>query len=41
MDSVEEYARRWTKSKGGELDTLYEWIKSSKIIKVPYSSFVG
>jgi hypothetical protein len=23
-----EYARRWTKSKGEELDTLFEWIKS-------------
>jgi hypothetical protein len=27
MDSVEEYARRWTKSEGEELDTLSEWIK--------------
>jgi hypothetical protein len=27
-DSVEEYARRWTKSKEEELDTLSEWIKS-------------
>ena len=28
MDSVEEYARRWTKSEREELDTLSEWIKS-------------
>jgi hypothetical protein len=28
MDSVEEYARRWTKSEGKELDTLSEWIKN-------------
>jgi hypothetical protein len=28
MDSVEEYAWRWTKSEGEELDTLSEWIKS-------------
>jgi hypothetical protein len=28
MDSVEEYARHWTKSEGEELDTLSEWIKS-------------
>ena len=28
MNSVEEYARRWTKSEGEELDTLSEWIKS-------------
>jgi hypothetical protein len=30
MDSVEEYARRWTKSEGEELDTLSEWIKSMR-----------
>jgi hypothetical protein len=42
MDSVEEYARRWTKSEGEELDTLSEWVKKySKIIKIRYSSFVG
>jgi hypothetical protein len=28
MDSVEEYARRWTRFDGEELDTLSEWIKS-------------
>ena len=28
MNSVEEYARRWTKSEGEELDTFSEWIKS-------------
>jgi hypothetical protein len=28
MDSVEEYARRWAKSEGEELDTLCEWIKN-------------
>jgi hypothetical protein len=28
MDSVEEYARRWAKSEGEELDTLSEWIKN-------------
>jgi hypothetical protein len=28
MDSGEEYARRWAKSKGKELDNLSEWIKS-------------
>ena len=28
MNSVEEYARRWTKSEGEELETLSEWIKS-------------
>jgi hypothetical protein len=34
MDSVEEYARRWTKSEGEELDTLSEWIKSiRKLLK--------
>jgi hypothetical protein len=27
MSSVEEYARRWTKSEGKELDSLSEWIK--------------
>jgi hypothetical protein len=27
MDSVEEYARLWTKSEEEELDTLSEWIK--------------
>jgi hypothetical protein len=43
MDSVKEYARRWTKSEGEELDTLSELMdqKYSKIIKTPYSSFVG
>jgi hypothetical protein len=35
MDSVEEYARRWIKSEGEELDTLSEWIKS--IRKLPKS----
>jgi hypothetical protein len=34
MDSVEEYARRWTKSEGEELDTLPEWINSiRKLLK--------
>jgi hypothetical protein len=34
MDSVEEYARRWAKSEGEELDTLSEWIKSiRKLLK--------
>ena len=34
MDSVEEYARRWTKSEGEEFDTLSEWIKSiRKLLK--------
>jgi hypothetical protein len=34
MNSVEEYARRWTKSEGEELDTLSEWIKSiRKLLK--------
>jgi hypothetical protein len=34
MDSVEEYARRWTKSEGDDLDTLSEWIKSiRKLLK--------
>jgi hypothetical protein len=28
MDSVEEYARCWTKSLEEELDALSEWIKS-------------
>ena len=32
--SVGEYARRWTKSEGEELDTLSEWIKSiRKLLK--------
>jgi hypothetical protein len=34
MDSVDEYARRWTKSEGDELDTLYECIKNfRKLLK--------
>ena len=34
MDSVKEYARRWTKSEGEELDTLSEWIKNiQKLLK--------
>jgi hypothetical protein len=42
MDSVEEYARRWAKSEGEELDTLSEWIKSiRKLLKILYSSSVG
>jgi hypothetical protein len=28
MNSLEEYARRWTKSEGEKLDTLSEWVKS-------------
>jgi hypothetical protein len=41
-DSVEEYAIRWNKSEGEDLDTLSEWIKSiGKLLKIPYSSFVG
>ena len=27
MDSVEEYARRWTKNDDVEVDTLSEWVK--------------
>ena len=30
MDSVEEYARKWTKQEEVELDTLSEWVKSVK-----------
>jgi hypothetical protein len=30
MSSVEEYARRWTKAEGEELDTLSEWIKTDR-----------
>jgi len=34
MNSVEDYARRWTKSEGEELDTLSEWIKAiRKLLK--------
>jgi hypothetical protein len=34
MDSVEEYARYWTKSEGEELDTLSEWITNiRKLLK--------
>jgi hypothetical protein len=34
MDSVEEYARRWTKSEGEELNTLSKWIISiRKVLK--------
>ena len=32
MNSVEEYARRWAKSEGEELDTLSEWIKSIRTL---------
>jgi len=28
MDSVEDYARQWTKREKGVLDTLSEWVKS-------------
>jgi DNA-binding transcriptional regulator WhiA len=28
MDSVEEYARLWTKSKEWEVDTLSKWMES-------------
>jgi hypothetical protein len=34
-DCVEEYARRWTKSVGEELDTLSEWIKSIRKLLKP------
>jgi hypothetical protein len=40
-DSVEDYARRLTKFEGVELDTVWMDKKYSKIIKIPYSSFVG
>ena len=34
MNSVEEYARRWTKSEGEERDTLTEWVKTiRKLLK--------
>jgi hypothetical protein len=35
MNSVEEYARRGTKSEGEELDTLSEWIKSIRKLLKP------
>ena len=28
MDSVEDYARQWTKHEKEDLDTLSEWVKS-------------
>jgi hypothetical protein len=35
MNYVEEYARRWTKSEGKELETFFEWIKSiRKLLKI-------
>jgi hypothetical protein len=34
MDSVEEYARRWTESEEEEIGTLSEWFKSiRKLLK--------
>jgi hypothetical protein len=30
MDSVEDYARQWTKREKEDLDTLSEWVKSSR-----------
>ena len=42
MNSVEEYARRWTKSVGEELDTLSEWIKSiRKLLKSRIDHLAG
>jgi hypothetical protein len=32
MHSVEDYARRWAKSKKEELDSLSEWVKSIRVI---------
>ena len=28
MNSVEDYARQWSKHEKGDLDTLSEWVKS-------------
>jgi hypothetical protein len=40
MDSMEEYARRWTKTK--ELDTLSEWIKNiRKLLKSHFHHLSG
>jgi hypothetical protein len=41
MDSVEEYAWRWTKSEGEELDTVWIDQKYSKSLKNLYPPFVG
>ena len=42
MNSVEEYARRWAKSEGEELDTLSEWIKSiRKLLKSRINHLAG
>ena len=32
MDSVEDYARQWTKREKEDLDTLSEWAKSVKLL---------
>jgi hypothetical protein len=32
MDSVEDYARHWAKRKKEDFDTLYEWVKSVRLI---------
>ena len=42
MDSVEEYARRWTKSEGEKLDILSEWIKSiQKLLEARFHHLLG
>jgi hypothetical protein len=42
MDSVEEYARRLTKSEGEELDALSEWIKSiRRVLKSRFHHLSG
>jgi hypothetical protein len=35
MDSVEDYARRWTKSEKEELDFLPEWVKKAILDSAP------
>ena len=32
MDSVDDYARHWTKREKEDLDTLSEWVKSVKLL---------
>jgi hypothetical protein len=45
MNSLAEYARRWTKPEGEESNALSEWIKSIRKLfkkkKKTYSPFVG
>jgi hypothetical protein len=42
MNSVEEYARRMTKSEGEELNTFSEWIKSiRKLLKTSIHHLSG